>query len=192
MDYLKYKTIKFHNEYKNRKKQLNDTLNNAYTECSEKTAPTYASEAMRSKSGKSFVNNFLEYKKSNFNPINNCDSNRWKDLGNQETILNYNNKNFGNNFTYTNNYKNCQNCSSLSSGNYIDFSQRMKESQSVGNCLKCNNDTKNNYSSHNNNFEIARRKIDEYMEEKLSNKNMKRNSKSFYIIYSFDKLYFNL
>jgi hypothetical protein len=189
MDYLKYKTNKFYNEYKNRKKVLNDTLNNAYTECSEKTAPTYASEAMRSRSVKTFMNNYFECKKGNYNTINNCDSNRFKE--NQETDSNYNNNKIIDNFSTKNsnfsnlihsdynniNNNNCQNFLSNHRGDYADNNIKAKYSQSVQNAVTCNNISRNNYSN-NNNFEIARKKIDEYMEEKFTNKNNQRKSKA--------------
>jgi len=189
MDYLKYKTNKFYNEYKNRKKVLNDTLNNAYTECSEKTAPTYASEAMRSRSGKTLMNNYFECKKGNYNSINNCDSNSFKE--NQETNLNYNNNKIFDNFSTKNsnfsnfihsnynniNNNNYQNYLSNPFGDCADNNIKAKYSQSVQNAVSSNNNSRNNYSN-NNNFEIARKKIDEYMEEKFFNKNSHRNSKA--------------
>lgn len=199
MDYLKYKTIKFHNEYKNRKKALNDTMNNAYTECSDKTAPTYASEAMRSRSGKTFVNKNFEYKKSHLNTIDNSDSNRPKDFANKAINSNYNINNYSTKNSNCGNYQlnysnvnsnfnnNCENCysSSNASGNYIDFSRKVKDSQSVKNAGSCydhynKHNYSGNYNKNNYNFEIARRKIDEYMEEMFSHKNVNRNSKNFF------------
>ncbi len=197
MDYLKYKTIKFHNEYKNKKKALNDTLNNAYTECSEKTAPTYASEAMRSRSGKTFVNNkYFEYNKSNVNAFDNSDSNRLKDLANQETNVNYNNNNnfstknsnsgnYNSNYSNYNYSSNCQNCYGNIREEYNDFNRKIKETQNVRKAANSKTDSRNDISiSNNNKFDIARRKIDEYMEEKFCNKNMSRESKNYgFLIY---------
>lgn len=190
MDYLKYKTIKLHNDYKNRKKILNDTFNNAYTECSEKTAPTYTSEGLRSRSGKFHNNNFLEFKKNTLNTLSNCSSNRFNYVGehknhnknclnNKNEIENYSiNKFTGNNDdNFNNTYNNLNN-------NYIQKYTSNHKGNDIGNinCLRKEKD--NNYNNNdykrNNNFEKTKRKIDDFIEEKNRIKN-KRGNFSLYL-----------
>jgi len=186
MDYLKYKTIKLHNDYKNRKKILNDTFHNAYTECSEKTAPTYASEGLRSRSGKFYKNNFLEFKKNNLNTLSNCGSNRFNEVDqithNKYYTNNYNNNEFetyNNNITAKNYESNLNNNKNFRNNNIQNCQNNFKGNNNENIiCFKNENENNNNYyfDDRINNFEKTKIKIDEYLEEKNRMKNMKKSS----------------
>jgi len=200
MDYLKYKTIRLHNEYIKRKKILNETINNAYTECSEKTAPTYTSEALRSKSGKNNQNNFFENKN---NVLKVSDNNFFYNIGNKQDnfqfdnnddIEYFSNKNFcvGKNKTYDIHTNKSRNFSkqNLNKSIFTDF---VKLNNNVYNNNKnfiknrflnnndhiLNNKFENVFSknefNHLTNFENAKKQIDEYMEEITKKKQIKNN-----------------
>jgi hypothetical protein len=194
MDYLKYKTIKLHNEYKNRKKILNDTFNNAYTECSEKTGPTNASEGFRSKSGKFFNNNFIDFKKKNVNCINNSNSERFDNNGNQTTNNNYikKNKNYLENFAKNNyrgnhdqNYNNYKNDFSTNNGNDHN-NKSLVENPNHKYEESFKEDAK--YS----NFEKTKKNIDDFIQDKKREKYMKKKGNNYYLrkTFSLNKLYY--
>lgn len=176
MDYLKYKTIKFHNEYKNRKKLMNETLHNGYTECSEKTAPTNASEALRSRSGKYLTNNYFDYKKSNFNTISICDSNKLKEFGNQEINTNINNFNNINKENFNRNYDSNNN-SGINKNNYANNINNANLNTYKNNKNRNDLICENNFSN-SNHLNRTRKKIDEFLEESILNKNIRTNGNS--------------
>ena len=102
MDYQKFKIKKNNNEF-NKKTILNETLNHPYTESSEKTAPTNASEAIKTRSARFFNTNYQNYLENKFENKNNLvyskksNENFYKknktDINDFEKCLNENKKN---------------------------------------------------------------------------------------------------
>lgn len=153
MDYLKYKNFKIGKQLNQRKKLANDTFNNAHTECSDKTAPTYVSEAQKSKSTKNFMNNFLESNRNYFNQ--DCDSNTIEYIDEKkvknQTIYNNREKDINNKFI--DNYK---------IQNFLTSHNNLLEEKTNNQYLK--------------NFNQTRKNINDFLEESLLNKNIKNKS----------------
>jgi hypothetical protein len=148
MDYLYYRAQKFQEEIKNKKKIMNETMNNAYTECSEKTAPTYASDALKSRSGKCQNNNFIE------------------SGGGKNKIIYTQRENEFNKYQ-SNRLKKNRNPVQFADNEFFDSKENEKNKFQNSKYEKMYNNSKN--------FQETRKYIDEFMEEK-KNKKLKLNN----------------